>query len=60
VFRWRETGVAIEAPPARTGFGSKMIRACVSHELNGQSQAHWHADGLEYDVTFPLGEGANP
>lgn len=57
--RWRERGVPIGGAPERTGFGSKMIRACVAHELHGSAQAHWHPDGLEYVVRFPLG-GADP
>lgn len=58
VLSWRERGVPNEGPPARTGFGSKMIRACVAHELRGEVQICWNPDGVEYELRFPLGRGA--
>jgi two-component sensor histidine kinase len=53
LIRWRETGVPLDSPPTRTGFGSKMIEATARHELHGKAVAHWHTDGLEYLVDFP-------
>jgi PAS domain S-box-containing protein len=53
LIRWRETGVPLDSPPTRTGFGSKMIEATARHELHGKAVPHWHTDGLEYLVDFP-------
>lgn len=53
VLRWRETGVLIQEPPRRAGFGSKMIEACARHDLRGKAIAQWHEDGVEYVISFP-------
>jgi two-component sensor histidine kinase len=60
LIRWRETGVTLDGPPTRTGFGSKMIEATARHELNGKAVAHWHSDGVEYLVEFPLSSIESP
>jgi PAS domain S-box-containing protein len=54
LMRWRETGVPLNGPPARKGFGLKMIEATARHELQGKAAAHWHVDGMECLVEFPL------
>jgi two-component sensor histidine kinase len=53
LMRWRETGVRLDGPPTRTGFGLKMIEATTRHELRGKAVANWHGDGVEYLVEFP-------
>ena len=50
--QWRESGVPLDGPPKRAGFGSKMIEATARHELNGAAVAHWRPDGAEYLIEF--------
>lgn len=53
-FEWVESGVDGLAPPARTGFGSRMIALSVEHELRGRIATDWAATGVSYRVSFPL------
>jgi PAS domain S-box-containing protein len=52
--RWRETGVGPVSPPVRPGFGSTMIQASARHELGGEARVAYGADGIGFDLTFPL------
>jgi len=51
---WRESGVGPVSPPKRPGFGSTMIQASARHELGGEVKVAYGADGIEYDLKFPL------
>lgn len=51
---WTETGLNGVTPPARRGFGSRMIAMSVAHELKGTSESEWHSHGLAFRLTFPL------
>ena len=53
---WLETGVTAVVPPARKGFGSKMIAMSVGHELRGTSSIEWRDDGLAFHLVFPIEE----
>ncbi len=46
------------AKPNREGFGSRMIRRTVERELGGELQENWRADGLQVDLTIPLGRAS--
>ena len=52
--RWTEGGLSGVVPPARRGFGTRMIDLSVGHELRGTSQADWRPTGLAFTLTFPL------
>ncbi len=54
VIRWRETGVQIEAPPRKKGFGSRIIQESLPYMLGGSSKMRFHPDGLECVMEFPL------
>ena len=51
---WTETGLVGVTPPARRGFGSRMIAMSVAHELKGTSESAWHSHGLSFRLAFPL------
>jgi PAS domain S-box-containing protein len=47
VVTWRETGgPAIESAPARSGFGSQLIKSTVAGQLGGEILFDWSTDGL--------------
>lgn len=51
---WRETVPHGLAPPARVGFGTRMIALSVRHELKGEADTNWHADGLDFRLRFAV------
>ncbi|MEO6041735.1 MAG: HWE histidine kinase domain-containing protein [Croceibacterium sp.] len=51
---WTESGAHKVAPPARTGFGSKMIGLQIGHELRGESTQEWTPEGLAFATEFAL------
>ncbi|HEX2137412.1 MAG TPA: sensor histidine kinase [Microvirga sp.] len=54
-FHWREKcGRDIE-PPSRQGFGSRLIRQTIVHELQGTVNMVYNKDGLHAVLTIPLG-----
>jgi two-component sensor histidine kinase len=53
--RWEERGgPAIAEPPARRGFGSRIIEATVRSQLGGQVENQWTPAGLACDIALPL------
>jgi two-component sensor histidine kinase len=47
VILWAERGgPQVESPPARSGFGSKLIAQCVSNDLGGAISFDWSLEGL--------------
>jgi PAS domain S-box-containing protein len=46
VIRWSETGGPAVEPPARRGFGTRVIEQLVRSELDGEVSFDWHAQGL--------------
>jgi PAS domain S-box-containing protein len=51
---WRERGgPEVTAPPARTGFGSVLVRRSVEGQLQGTLDFHWRPEGLEVRVDLP-------
>lgn len=56
--RWRETGGPKIRPPPRTGFGSRLIRLEVTHELSGEIEVDYATDGLRVVMGFPLDASA--
>jgi PAS domain S-box-containing protein len=49
---WSERGGAPVAPPARTGFGTRMIDSSVRHDLGGKAEWSWNSEGLTFGMTF--------
>ena len=52
--RWSELGGPVPKTDAAQGFGTSMIEASAQ-QLNGRVEHHWHAQGLEVNLHFPLG-----
>jgi two-component sensor histidine kinase len=52
--RWTEQGGPVPDADAAQGFGTSMIEASAQ-QLGGQVEHHWHAQGLEVNLHFPLG-----
>jgi two-component sensor histidine kinase len=51
---WRESGGPEVSPPMRTGFGSRLIRLEVTHELNGAVEKIFDKSGLQALLSFTL------
>ena len=52
--QWRETCAGEIHPPERTGFGSRLIRLELTHELNGNVNQIYELHGLQVLMQFPL------
>lgn len=50
---WRERGGPTVAPPRRTGFGSRLIRNSVEHDLKGRTEIDFDPDGLVARIVIP-------
>lgn len=54
--RWMETGgPPIMAPPARRGFGSRVLDGTVRGQLGGRATQVWTEGGLVCDIEVPIG-----
>jgi two-component sensor histidine kinase len=61
--RWEERGgPTLAGPPARLGFGSRVIRATICGQLGGTIEEAWKPEGLVCDMALPLdrARGAGP
>jgi two-component sensor histidine kinase len=52
--QWQESGGPEVSPPTRGGFGSRLIRLELTHELNGEVELIYDASGLKLMTSFPL------
>ncbi len=51
---WRESGgPAIERPPTRQGFGTKLAELSIAQQLGGSIERTWHPDGLAVAMCVP-------
>ena len=57
-FRWTETGGPKVAPPATTGFGTRLVRLSIEHELEGLLTSEYPEEGFRCRIELPLGRGA--
>ncbi|WP_439597052.1 PAS domain-containing protein [Falsiroseomonas sp.] len=58
---WSESGgPAIQAAPARQGFGSRVLEATIAGQLGGRILLHWRSTGLVCEMTIPLSRAAIP
>jgi PAS domain S-box-containing protein len=54
--RWAEAGgPPVEGPPARRGFGSRVLDATLRRQLGGGVALQWERTGLVCDMEVPLG-----
>ncbi len=53
VFEWREEGGPEVAPPARTGFGSTLLRHLAEADFEGRGETEFAPGGLVYTLVAP-------
>ena len=58
--QWQENGGPEVSPPSRAGFGSRLIKLELTHELNGEVELIYGHGGLKVTMGFPLYDGACP
>lgn len=54
---WKEAGGPPVTPPAKSGFGSRLIQFSITHEFNGTADVIFPPDGLQCELVLPLTEG---
>lgn len=54
LLRWEEHGGPPVSPPARKGFGSRLIQDGVARELNGAAQVVYEPTGVICTIDVPL------
>jgi PAS domain S-box-containing protein len=52
--RWTESGGPSVSPPARRGFGSRILELALPNDLQGQVKVDFRAEGLNCSVDAPL------
>lgn len=53
-FTWQESGGPPALPPARKGFGSRLIEQGLAHELGGHARLQFLPDGVYCAINFPV------
>lgn len=53
IFRWEEKDGPPVIPPARKGFGSRVIERGLPHELGGEVKLDYRPDGLVCTIDIP-------
>jgi len=51
---WQEGGGPTVRPPARKGFGSRLIEQGLAHELGGHAQLRFLPEGVHCTINFPI------
>ena len=51
---WAETGGSGVTPPAKPGFGTRLIDMNVMRELGGTIDRSWRDDGVRIEIVVPL------
>ncbi len=51
---WTETGGPPVSRPDHRGFGSSLIERSITHQLGGTAEPDFRAEGLHYDMAFPV------
>jgi two-component sensor histidine kinase len=57
---WVESGGPPVSPPAKTGYGTKLIQSSTTYSLSGQVEQKYAAGGLEAEIVIPLGSAPLP
>jgi two-component sensor histidine kinase len=52
--RWEERGGPPVVPPARRGFGSRMIERGLAAELRGEAHIDWRPEGMVCTIDAPM------
>ncbi len=51
---WRESGGPPVMPPARLGFGSRLIEQVIAYEFDGESELVYETEGATCRMRLPL------
>jgi PAS domain S-box-containing protein len=51
--RWEETGGPSVEPPARQGFGTRVIERMIRSQLKGEVRFDWRSEGLVCEIAVP-------
>jgi two-component sensor histidine kinase len=51
---WRERGGPPAKPPENEGFGSRLMRKSIEHQLGGRVELEWDPVGLTAEIGIPL------
>jgi PAS domain S-box-containing protein len=54
IVEWVESGGPRVAPPARQGFGTKLIQRGLAQQLGGEIKLDFRPEGIRCVITFPL------
>jgi PAS domain S-box-containing protein len=52
--RWTERGGPPAEPPARQGFGTRVIEQLAKRQLRGEARFDWQAHGLACEISIPI------
>jgi two-component sensor histidine kinase len=53
--RWAEAGgPPVAGPPARRGFGTRVVEATVGGQLGGSVERRWEPAGLAVEIAVPV------
>jgi two-component sensor histidine kinase len=52
--QWQEDGGPEVSPPSRAGFGSRVVKLELTHELSGEVELIYDRIGLKVTMEFPL------
>jgi len=54
ILEWRESGVPINYPPTRRGYGSELIERALPYQLNAKTRLEFGPDGVRCDILVPV------
>ena len=57
---WEESGGPHVAPPARRGFGTRLIERSLAEDLGGNVRIEFASTGVICSVDAPLGDFSHP
>ncbi len=52
-FRWSEIGGPPVAPPAKHGFGSRVVKSMLTSEFGGRTTVDYQTEGVVFEVLLP-------
>jgi two-component sensor histidine kinase len=58
--RWSESGGPPVTPPARYGFGSRVVKGMFTSEFGGSADVDYRPEGLVFEVHLPIEQIVRP
>jgi two-component sensor histidine kinase len=59
VLRWSETDGPLVKPPARQGFGTRIVNRVIETDLEGKLRFDWNPDGIACELVVPVAQLAD-